>query len=325
MMKRVLVTGGAGYIGSHTCKLLAKKGYEPVCYDNLSTGHREFVKWGPLVEGDIRDTEKLNQVFNEHRPFAVMHFAASASVAESMTEPLKYYSNNVAGTLLLLNAMQAFSIGKLVFSSSCATYGKPDVATISEDCPQSPINPYGQSKLMVEHILRDLANVGKIKHVCLRYFNAAGADKDGEIGEWHEPETHLVPLAIKAGLRNQPLQIFGTDYATGDGTAVRDYIHVEDLAAAHWLSLEHLLAGKPSEYLNLGTGHGHSILEVVSGLARLGLNVQTRVEARRPGDPARLVADAAKAKRVLQWTPRYENLGDILESSLTWHRRRGNL
>lgn len=322
-MNKILVTGEAGYIGSHTSKLLAAAGYEPICYDNLSTGHSEFVKWGPLEIGDLHDTDRLTQVLKAYRPVAVIHFAASAYVGESVTNPFKYYRNNVGGTLSLLEAMRATGIDKIVFSSTCATYGMPNVNPISEDCPQYPINPYGQSKLMIERILSDLSDRGELAQISLRYFNAAGADKDGEIGEKHDPETHLIPLAIRSAQGGAPLNVFGTDFPTPDGTAVRDYIHVEDLGRAHILALEHLLSGGASNFMNLGTGTGNSVREIVTTLQKQGLPVNAIDAPRRPGDPAFLVADATKAKRLLRWEPRYTNIEEILKTAITWHERNG--
>lgn len=322
-MKKILVTGGAGYIGSHTCKLLARAGYQPVAYDNLSTGYKEFVKWGPLVVGDLHDSDRLDATMRAHRPVAVIHFAASAYVGESVRDPFKYYQNNIGGTLSLIEAMRRAGVNNIVFSSTCATYGVPNVRTIDEDCPQRPINPYGHSKLMIEQVLRDLAGRGEINHVCLRYFNAAGADRDGEIGERHDPETHLIPLAIRAALGGEPLNIFGTDFATPDGTAVRDYIHVEDLGRAHILALEHLLAGGGSDFINLGTGTGNSVREIVAALTALGLDVMAREAPRREGDPAYLVADAGKAKRILGWQPGYTDIKETLRTAIAWHTANG--
>lgn len=320
-MKNILVTGGAGYIGSHTCKLLAKSGYTPVTYDDLSAGHATAVKWGPMIEGSLHDTKKLTATFEELKPLAVIHFAASAYVGESVTNPFKYYQNNVGGTLALLQAMRATNINKIVFSSTCATYGTPDLKMINESCPQHPINPYGQSKLMIEKILSDIAERGELSQISLRYFNAAGADKDGEIGECHNPETHLIPLAIESGLGGSGLKIFGTDFDTPDGTAVRDYTHVEDLAQAHLLALEHLLSGGSSDFINLGTGTGSSVREIVTALKDLGIDVKATNAPRRAGDPAYLVADNVKAKQVLKWQPQYSDIKDVLRTAIQWHKK----
>ena len=322
-MKNILVTGGAGYVGSHTCKLLASAGYEPITYDNLSTGHADAVKWGPLAIGNLHDTQKLSDTLKQYQPLAVIHFAASAYVGESVTNPFKYYQNNVGGTLSLLEAMRSQNMDKIVFSSTCATYGMPDLKVISEQCPQQPINAYGQSKLMIEKILGDLATQGQLKQICLRYFNAAGDDKDGQIGERHDPETHLIPLAIRSAFGGSELKVFGTDFATPDGTAVRDYIHVEDLGRAHILAVEYLLSGGPSDCINLGTGQGHSVRQIISSLKELGVPVRTIDDARRAGDPAYLVADCSKAKAILNWQAHYNNIEDILKTAIHWHQQHG--
>jgi UDP-arabinose 4-epimerase len=322
MKKNVLVTGGAGYIGSHTCKLLASAGYEPICFDNLSTGHKEFVKWGPLEEGDILDTPFLLKVLEKYQPVAIIHFAASAYVGESVINPFKYYINNVKGTLSVLEAMKIANIHKFVFSSTCATYGTPAIKLIDESCPQNPINPYGQSKLFIEKMLYDLSNNAEIRFVALRYFNAAGADRNGEIGEKHYPETHLIPLAINSAMpKGEPLQLFGTKFDTPDGSAVRDYIHVEDLASGHLLALEYLLAMGESQYINLGSGKGTSVLEVVAALRGLGINVTYNVCPKREGDPAYLVANAAKAMAILRWQPSYKDFTEILKTAIVWHQK----
>ncbi len=322
MKSRILVTGGAGYIGSHTSKSLAANGFEPICYDNLSTGHREFVKWGPLEEGNLHDTNLLVKIMQKYKPAAVIHFAASAYVGESVTDPFKYYQNNVGGTLSLLEAMQKTNIRKIVFSSTCATYGMPNPNhhLIDEDCPQSPINPYGQSKLMIEKILNDLAKQNKISQISLRYFNAAGASKDGEIGEKHDPETHLIPLAIESALKGNLLYIYGSDYPTPDGTAIRDYIHVEDLADAHIRAVETILIKTKSEFINLGTGKGFSVSEIIRALDSLGLHVNFKNTNRREGDPAYLIASANKAMQLLNWKPKYTQIEDILKTAINWHK-----
>lgn len=320
-MKNILVTGGAGYIGSHTCKSLALAGYEPITYDNLSTGHADAVKWGPLVIGDLHDTQKLLACLDQYKPLAVVHFAASAYVGESVSNPFKYYQNNVGGSLSLLEAMRSQNIDKIVFSSTCATYGVPDLELIDEACPQHPINPYGKSKLMIEQILGDLSNQGQLKQISLRYFNAAGDDRDGEIGEHHEPETHLIPLAISSATDGLELKIFGVDYQTPDGTAVRDYIHVEDIGKAHILALEHLLSGGESSFINLGTGRGHSVKEIITCLQEMGISVLAKNAQRREGDPAFLVANPLKANDVLKWQPEYTNIKDILKTAINWHTK----
>src|SRR5438128_2683284 len=265
MSQSVFVTGGAGYIGSHACKILAQAGYQPIVFDNLSRGHREAVRWGPLVEGDLADRERLVMALRAHGVSAIMHFAAFAYVGESVADPALYYRNNLAGTLSLLEAMRAAGVDKIVFSSTCATYGIPDANPIRETAPQIPVNPYGETKLAIERALRWYGEAYNIRSVSLRYFNAAGADSRGEIGELHEPETHLVPLVLQAALgQRSHIDIYGIDYPTADGTAIRDYIHVEDLAEAHLRALEHLCAGRESAALNLGTGRGHSVREVIA-------------------------------------------------------------
>jgi len=319
----ILVTGGAGYVGSHACKALARNGFLPVTVDNLVYGHEWAVKWGPLIRGDISDRTLLDRVFSTHNPVAVLHFAAFAYVGESVVAPDKYYRNNVAGTLTLLDAALAHGCKTLVFSSTCATYGIPHEVPIREDHAQQPINPYGQSKLMIEQILRDYEKAYAVRHAILRYFNAAGADLDGEIGEDHDPETHLIPLTIQAALgQRDSISIFGTDYPTPDGTAVRDYIHVNDLADVHVLALEHLLAGKDSLKLNVGTGQGHSVRAVIDRVEMVsGLKVPARESARREGDPPELVADPGAAFRALGWRARHSDLHTIIDSAVRWHRR----
>ena len=323
MNASVLVTGGAGYIGSHACKALARAGFRPIAYDNLSYGHAEAVKWGPLVDGDIADGPRLRAVLSAERVVAVMHFAAFAYVGESMSDPAKYFRNNTTGTLALLDAMRDVGVDRMVFSSTCATYGVPGEVPISESTPQRPVNPYGESKLMIERVLDWYDQAYETKSVCLRYFNAAGADLDGEIGEDHEPETHLIPLAIKAALGQGPaLSIFGTDYPTPDGTAIRDFIHVEDLAEAHVQALRYLLHGGPSLKLNLGTGRGRTVREVISAVERATGRLVPVIEApRRAGDPPALVADASQARLRLDWIPSRSDLDMIVTSALRWHER----
>ena len=324
-MSIVLVTGGAGYIGSHACKALAKAGHVPVVYDNLVYGHRESVRWGPLVEGDIADRLRLDAAIREHRPEAVMHFAAYAYVGESVSDPGKYYRNNVAGSLTLLEAMRDHGIGRLVFSSTCATYGLPEAESMSEDHAQRPINPYGASKLMVERMIADFAAAHGLRATSLRYFNAAGADPDGEIGEDHSPETHLIPLALAAALGSIPqLTIFGDDYGTDDGTCIRDYVHVSDLADAHVLALAALDAGDPGfRAYNLGNGRGYSVREVVQSVERVtGSKVPMIVGPRRAGDPSRLVSAAALAKSELGWAPQHSSIDRMVATAYAWMRKR---
>jgi UDP-arabinose 4-epimerase len=323
MSKTVLVTGGAGYVGSHACKRLAADGYQPVTFDNFSTGHRWAVRWGPLVEGDIGDRAAVIEALERYRPVAVMHFSALALVEESVRNPSIYFRNNVAATLTLLEAMRACGLDKFVFSSSCAIYGVPSHVPIAEDAPKAPINPYGASKLMVERMLADFAPAYGLNSVALRYFNAAGADPDGEIGEDHNPETHLIPRVLDVALgRAEAAMIFGDDYDTPDGTCVRDYIHVRDLADAHLKALDYLLGGGGTAFLNLGTGHGYSVRQVVETVRKVtGRDFAVRRMPRRSGDPAALVADAAAAERTLAWRPQHSAIERLIEDAWHWHRR----
>lgn len=319
-----MVTGGAGYIGSHTCHALARAGHELVVYDNLSTGHRDFARWGAFEHGDIGDYATLRKVFARHKPDAVIHFAAKAYVGESVLNPGKYFRNNVCGTLTLLEAMRDAGVGNIVVSGTCAVYGEPKKMPIKEDTPTNPINPYGASKLFMERMLADFHAAHGLNWLSLRYFNAAGASPAGEIGELHSPETHLIPRVMLAALGLLPeICIFGTDYPTPDGSCVRDYIHVDDLARAHILGVEHLLNGGASIALNLGTGKGSSVLEIISGVEHIcGKQVPAKMEGRRPGDPAILVADPSAAKEVLGWQA--ENyLDDMLRDA--WNFTRHNL
>lgn len=322
-MNTVLVTGGAGYIGSHACKALAAAGWQPVAYDNLSRGHRAAVRWGPLVEADILDRAALDRAIAQYRPRAVMHFAALAYVGESVSRPGEYYRNNVAGSLTLLEAVRDAGIDRLVFSSTCATYGLPRAALMDEAHPQQPINPYGATKLMVERMLQDFGAAHGLKSIALRYFNAAGADPDGEAGESHEPETHLVPLALDAAAGRGPgLTIHGDGHATPDGTCIRDYVHVSDLADAHVRALATLAAGSPGGAFNLGNGHGHSVREVIESVRRVtGRRIDVRTGPARAGDPPRLVADARRAREVLGWAPRRPSIDEIVASAWRWHQR----
>jgi UDP-glucose 4-epimerase len=318
----VLVVGGAGYIGSHTCLDLANKGFTPVVYDNFSNGHREFVKWGPAEEGDIRDRARLDEVLAKHKPSAILHFAALIEVGESVKDPVAFYENNVIGTLTLLSAAQAAGIKAFVFSSTCATYGLPQSVPLDESHRQVPINPYGRTKYIVEQALADYDQYKDFRSVCLRYFNAAGADFEGRIGEWHTPETHAIPLAIDAALgRRQGFKVFGSDYDTRDGTCVRDYIHVLDLADAHVRAVEYLLNGGPSVALNLGTGTGTTVKELLSTIETVS-NRPFPVEyvGRREGDSTTLVANNDKAREILGWTPKYD-LSRIIESAWNWHAK----
>jgi UDP-arabinose 4-epimerase len=322
----VLVTGGAGYIGSHTCKALSKAGVTPVAFDNLVMGHAEAVKWGPLERGDILDRAKLDAVLQKYQPSVVLHFAAYAYVGESVTQPAKYYRNNVGGALTLLEAMRDHRVTQMVFSSSCSTYGTPLRMPIGEDHPQNPINPYGASKLMVERMLADFGAAYNLRSVSLRYFNAAGADPHGEIGENHDPETHLIPLVLKAGAGECPnITIYGTDYDTPDGTCIRDFVHVTDLAEAHVLALRALESGCDSSSYNVGTGHGFSVREVIrTAKVVSGQNIPVVEGGRRPGDPAKLVADAKRAKVELGWDPQYGDLKQIIATAWDWMLKRRN-
>ncbi|MBA8881467.1 UDP-glucose 4-epimerase GalE [Phyllobacterium myrsinacearum] len=315
--RRVLVTGGAGYIGSHTAKLLHSSGVEPIVFDSLVTGNRASVRWGPFVHGDILDTSSLLRVLNHYKPDAVVHFAASAYVGESVENPSKYYRNNVAGTLSLLDACRHADVDKVIFSSSCATYGVPSSLPITEATPQQPINPYGRTKLIAEQILQDYAAAYHLKYVALRYFNACGADPDGELGEWHDPETHLIPRALLAAVGAiSHLSVFGDDYDTADGTCVRDYIHVTDLARAHVLALDHLVSGGPNLAVNLGTGHGSSIAEILKAIGRITKReVPVEMHPRRVGDPPSLYTDPAFARRVLGFSPEYSDLDTIIRTA----------
>ena len=324
MTASVLVTGGAGYIGSHTCKALAARGLMPVVLDDLGRGHAGAVRWGPLYTGDIGDVELVQRVVREHDIRSIVHFAAYAYVGESMQEPEKYFLNNLVKSIQMLSAARACGVRHVVFSSTCATYGLPDEVPIRETQPQRPVNPYGESKLAVERVLRWLGSVHELGWVALRYFNAAGADPDGEIGEDHHVETHLIPRVIQAALGSLPaVDIFGTDYPTPDGTAIRDYIHVADLAAAHVAALEHLLRGGESLALNLGTGTGSSVREVVAAVERRGGRPVPVCEMpRRAGDPPALVADASLAHRVLGWSPRWSSLEQIVDTAWQWHSGR---
>lgn len=326
-MTNVLVTGGAGYIGSHTCKMLASAGFQPVVLDDLRRGHRSAVQWGPLIEGDFGDPAILEQAFRSYQIEAVIHFAAYAYVAESMKTPEMYFRNNVVSTLNLLDAMRLYEVRSIVFSSSCATYGIPVEMPIKEDHRQAPINPYGDSKLMVEKVLHWYGLSYGLHWSALRYFNAAGADPDGELGEDHDPEPHLLPRVLATAAGHLPcVDIFGTDYDTPDGTAIRDYVHVTDLAQAHVLAAGYLRSGGASGAFNLGTETGRSVKEVITTAeAVTGARIHVNERPRRSGDPASLVADASKARDVLDWAPRYSELSIILETAWRWMNRSANL
>jgi UDP-glucose-4-epimerase GalE len=322
-MSTILVTGGAGYIGSHTCKALAAQGYTPVVYDNLSEGHAEFVHWGPLVEGDLRDAACLAATFTRFRPAAVIHFAGSAYVGRSVQDPQHYYENNVAASLCLLEAMQSEGCNKLVFSSTCAVYGEPEQLPIKNSTPPAPINPYGRSKLMVEQAIKDCGMAHGLRSVALRYFNAAGADREGEVGERHIPETHLIPNVITAALTGDTvLEVYGADYPTEDGTCIRDYVHVSDLAAAHTLALEYLDDQPGNHVFNLGAGVGTSVKQVINEVEKqTGKTVPTQICSRRSGDPAILTADIKHSSEVLGWRPEHSTLQNIVETALRWTKK----
>jgi UDP-glucose-4-epimerase GalE len=315
----ILVTGGAGYIGSHACKALAAKGYCPITYDNLSRGNVWAVKWGPLERGDIGDAQRLRSVLHKYQPRALMHFAAYAYVGESVEQPLLYYENNFYGTLVLLRTLLDYQCTPVVFSSSCATYGIPERIPIAEDHPQRPINPYGHSKLFVERMLADLNVASGLPSIALRYFNAAGADPDGEIGEAHDPEPHLIPLVLAAARTGAPVRIFGDDYDTADGSCVRDYVHVSDIADAHVQALEHLLNGGNSCELNLANARGYSVKEVIAAAEIVcGHSIPAETAARRSGDPPVLIGDASRARALLNWKPTRSELQIQISDAWRW-------
>ena len=321
-MKNILIVGGAGYIGSYMCKYLAKNGYHPIVLDNLVYGHRQAVKWGPFIAGQMADKKLLDQIFKEHPIAAVMHFAAFCYVGESVEDPGKYYQNNVAATITLLEEMLKKNIKNFIFSSSCAVYGEPVEIPITEQHPYNPINPYGRSKLMVEQILQDFRAAYGMEYVALRYFNAAGADPEGEIGEEHNPETHLIPLVLKTALeQRETINIFGDDYATKDGTCIRDYIHIDDLAQAHLLALDRLLNGLPGGQYNLGNGDGYSVKEVIEVARNItSKQIPAKIVERRPGDPAVLIGSSEKAFKELGWKPQFADLNAIVETAWQWHK-----
>ena len=317
---KILVAGGAGYVGSHACKALSESGFEPVVYDNLSTGHRSFVRWGPLIEGDLLDKETLAQAFAEHRPAVALHFAACAYVGESFEDPAKYYSTNVIGALHLVEAARSAGNVPIVFSSTCAVYGEPTELPITEDTSLVPLSPYGRTKLAIEHALSDYDAAYGLRSVRLRYFNACGCDPDGEVGESHDPESHLIPRAILAAMgRVGELTIFGDDYPTPDGTAIRDYVHVSDLADAHVAAVRRLLDGTESFAVNLGTGRGFSVREIMDAVQRVtGLTVPYRIVARRQGDSAELIADGARAERLLGFSTAHSDIEAIVRTAHAW-------
>ncbi|QHN08187.1 UDP-glucose 4-epimerase GalE [Methanothermobacter sp. THM-2] len=321
----ILIVGGAGYIGSHVNKFLSESGYETLILDNLTKGHREHVKWGELIEGDLGDRRLLNRILTEYDVEAVMHFAAFTDVGESVQKPGDYYRNNVVNTMNLLDSMLENGVGRFVFSSTCAVYGNPSEIPITEEHSLNPISPYGRSKLMVEEILRDYSDAYDLSYVSLRYFNAAGADPEVEIGELHEPETHLIPIVLDAamGLRDS-VRIFGTDYPTPDGTCIRDYIHVMDLADAHWRALEYL-EGERSGVFNLGNGNGFSVMEVIETCREVtGASIRVVEDQRRPGDPPELVGSSERAREILGWSPVFTELEEIIKTAWNWHRTAKN-
>jgi UDP-arabinose 4-epimerase len=323
LSNKILVTGGAGYIGSHACKALAGAGLTPIVFDNLSRGFEWAVKWGPFEHGDILDQARVEDVIRRHRPIAVMHFAALADVGESVADPAAYYRGNVLGSLTLLEAMRAMGVGRMVFSSSCTTYGVQSRDPIGEDTPQAPVNPYGATKLTVEQALRHYAAAYGLSAVALRHFNAAGADPDGEIGEAHDPETHLIPLVLEAAAGGPTLTVFGDDYETPDGTCVRDYVHVSDLAEAHVLACQSMDLATGFRAYNLGAGRGFSNMEIIAAARRrTGSDIPIRVGPRRQGDPPILLANPSKAKRELGWTPHLSGLEDIIDTAWRWRSSR---
>ncbi len=319
----ILIVGGAGYIGSHVNKLLSQRGFKTVVFDNLSRGHRGFVKWGEFFAGDLLDTDRIRSCFKNYPIDAVMHFSALCLVEESVLSPERYYENNVIGTLNLLRVMKEFEVKYFIFSSTCAIYGIPERIPISEDHSKNPINPYGQTKLIIENALRDYDRAYGIKHINLRYFNAAGADPDGEIGELHHPETHLIPLVILTALGiNEEVKIFGTDYPTPDGTCIRDYIHVMDLADAHLKALDYLWEKNQSDSFNLGNGNGYSVREVIHAVRKVSKrDFKVKEVGRREGDPPILISSSQKVIQALKWTPYYGDLESIIETAWRWHQK----
>lgn len=318
----ILVTGGAGYIGSHCCKALAAGGHHPIVFDSLVKGRRENVRWGELVRGDINDPEALEHCLEQFRVEAVVHFAAFIEVGESVADPLAYYANNVGGTLQLLRAVQRHGVRNFVFSSSAAVYGTPERVPIEEDHPLNPLSPYGWTKRMMEAMLEDFGRAYGLRWAALRYFNAAGADRSADIGEAHDPESHLIPRVLDAAIAGRPVDVFGADYPTPDGTCIRDYVHVSDLAAAHVTAIERLAAGGPAAAINLGQGRGYSVMEVIRTAQEItGLPVAVRISGRRPGDAPVLVASNRKARQDLGWTPRESGLDHILRTAWAWHRK----
>ncbi|WP_207477610.1 UDP-glucose 4-epimerase GalE [Arenibaculum pallidiluteum] len=322
-MAGVLVTGGAGFVGSHVAKALAARGHRPVVLDDLSQGHRDAVRWGPLEVASLHDTGALEEILARHGIECVIHCAASISVGESVSDPGRYYHNNVRGTLSLLEAMRTAGVGALVFSSTAAVYGTPQAVPLTEDHPIAPINPYGAGKVMAETMMRDFGSAHGLRTVVLRYFNASGADPDGELGERHDPETHAIPLLLFAAMGHRPaFRVFGTDYATPDGTAVRDYVHVSDLAQAHCAAVDRLLSGGSGLTLNLGSGAGTSVATLIEAVRRVtGSAVPVEMAPKRAGDPPVLVADSTRARELLEWRPRFEDVETIVGTAWRWYLR----
>lgn len=322
MTEAILVTGGAGYVGSHTCKALAMMGYLPISLDNLMYGHTWAVQWGPFIQGDISDSLVLGQIFSDYRPKAIIHFAAYAYVGESVENPAKYYQNNLAGSISLLEAMRLHGCKNIIYSSSCSTYGIPQQIPIPENHPQLPVNPYGRTKLMMEQIIQDYGSAYGMRYAILRYFNAAGADPEGQIGEDHDPETHLIPILLKTVLgQRSHTDVYGSDYDTPDGTAIRDYIHVTDLAGAHILALRHLTQFRQNLCVNLGTGEGNSVMDVIRAAEGVtGKPVNYRLVGRRPGDPPTLVAKADYAETLLGWKPKFRDIRETISTAWNWHK-----
>lgn len=323
MNKKVLIVGGAGYVGSHVNKELSKAGFETIVFDNLSKGHREFVKWGEFFEGDLASKGDLEKVFGNNKIEVVLHFAAFIEVGESVTDPQKYYLNNLRNTLNLLEVMKSFGVNKFIFSSTAAVYGAPKYLPIDEKHPKSPVSPYGRAKLMVEQILEDYASAYDFEYVALRYFNACGSDLEAEIGEWHEPESHLIPLVFDAvSGKRENIKIFGTDYETNDGTCARDYVHVVDLARAHVLALKYLIDGGKSDCFNLGNGKGFSVKQVITMVKKVtGKKFEVIESDRRAGDPPILIASNQKIQDKLKWKPEY-GLEEIIESAWKWYKKK---
>lgn len=317
-MDNILITGGAGYIGSHMAKYCSENNLNPIILDNLSTGNKSALLWGDFEEGDLKNIDFINDVLQKHKPIAVIHFAASAYVGESVNSPSKYYENNVLTTKNLLDSMLLNNINNLIFSSSCAIFGEPNINLIDEECNKSPINPYGRTKLICENMINDYSRAYALRAICLRYFNAAGADPSGVIGEEHNPETHVIPLLLDSVFKNKTFKIYGNDYPTIDGTCIRDYIHVNDLASAHFNALKNIKKST-FEVFNLGIGQGYSILELINNVEKvLGCKVSYEFEQRRAGDPSRLVADPSKAMKYLVWKPKYNNIEKIIKTAISY-------